>query len=367
MSGFYADPVGLDGLYNVLHRASGNADDTLRYTTQHCDLEFDQQGLLFLFASPHRVAYERMTKGLERLKTLTGSAATQINLAQREYAASDASAAARLDQSYPGARDPATLRSTMATGRTDLWPTPERSPFSDVAEATRHLVPPNYASAIEIWQINPLADLVSPAAWLRQVSVWLFGHDPFEGWTKQFSGDWESYVYCASAWRIIGNAMYDVGRNLITAAADVPSVWRGRAAEAEQEFQLALGGAALALHPVCDQYSALYTQAAEAAKHLFSVVSGVITKLIDVLIIVNLAAVVGTATIQTGVGAVAGYGVAAYFAWQAYDLYKEISTVYGNAEAIFKGIAGSIAMIDAGMAVATLPDLKPYQHPGQQG
>jgi hypothetical protein len=363
MSGFYVDPVGLDGLYNLLHRASGDANDTLRYTVQHCELEFDQQGMIFILNGPHRTAYRSITEILERLRSLTEGAATQINLAQRNYAASDTSAAARLDQNYPGARDPAWVRGILAGRRPDLWPAVDSSPFSDAAEPARQLVSPNYATSIEMWQINPLTDLISPAAWLRQVSVWLFDHDPFEGWAKAFSGDWHSYTHCAAAWRIIGNTMHDVGRNLTSGAADVPSVWRGNAAEAAQEFQLTLGASTMALHSVCDRYADLYLQAAEAAKQFLSVVSGLIGKLIDVLIIVNLAAVLGTATIQTGVGAVAGYGVAAYYAWQAYDLYKTISTVYGNAEATFKTIAGAIAMIDAGLGVIKLPDLKPYQHP----
>ncbi|MFE9206221.1 hypothetical protein [Micromonospora sp. NPDC007230] len=364
MSGFYVDPAGMNGLYNLLHRASEDAADILGYTTRHCDLTFDQEGLLFMLAGPHHMAYRRMTEGLERLKTLTQGAATQVNLAQREYATSDTSAAAHLDKSYPGARDPSSLRGTLAgPSRPDLWPTTSRAAFADTAEPTARLVPPNYATGIEMFQINPLADLVSPAAWLRQVSVWLFGEDPFEGWGKAFSGDWDSYVHCAAAWRIIGNALDDLGRNLITGAADVPEVWRGNAAEAEQEYQLSLASAARALHPVCDQYADLYTRAAEAAKQLYSVVTGLISKLIDVLIVINVASAVGTATIETGVGAVVGYGVAAYYAWQAYDLYNEISTFYGNAEATFKGIAGSIEMVKAGMEVSSLPDLKPYQHP----
>ncbi|MBQ1041480.1 hypothetical protein KBX03_03060 [Micromonospora sp. C72] len=367
MSGFYVDPAGMDGLYNVLHRASGDVEDTLGYVKRHCDLSFGAEGLLVIFASPHQLVYDRMSKGLHRLQTVAQGAATQVNLAQRAYATSDAESAGRLDQTYPGAKDPAAMRSAFSTGRPDLWPTAPRSSFADVAEPTSKLVSPNYATAVEMWKINPLADLISPAAWLRQVSVWLFGYDPFEDWTKQLSGDWDAYIHCAAAWRIIGNALLDVGRNLVTTAGDVPEVWRGKAAEAEQEFQLKLGNAAMALHPACDQYAELYTKAAEAAKQLFDVVSGLITKLIDVLIVVNLASAVGTATIETGVGPVVGYGVAAYYAWQAYDLYNEISTFYGNAEATFKGIAGTIGMIQAGAAVAALPDLQPYQHPGQQG
>lgn len=364
MSGFYADLAGLSGLHGLFHRASDDAADTLHYTKRHCDLTFDQEGLLFMLAGPHHAAYGRMTEGVERLKMLTAVAATQINRAQHTYARTDAAAAARLDASYPGARDTSDLRSTLSSGRPDLWPTAVRAPFADVDEPVGKLVPPNYASSIEMFEINPLADLVSPAAWLRQVSVWLFGEDPFEGWGKAFSGDWESYVHCANAWRIIGDALDALGSNLIANAADVPTVWQGNAAEAEQEYQLTLGRAACALRPICDQYGRLYTEAAEAAKQLYSVVTGLITKLIDVLIVINAAAAVGTATLETGIGPIAGYGVAAYYAWQAYDLYNEISAFFSNAEATFKGIAGSITMIKAGLAVASLPDLQPYHHPG---
>jgi uncharacterized protein YukE len=363
MSGFCADAVGMNALYNLLLRAFGDAKDTLEYTVRHCDMEFTEEGLLMILAGPHRKAYDGITQALDRVQTLTRAAGTQINLAQRDYATADAAAAARLDESYSGARDPAAVRQLLSSGRPDGWPTAARSPFEDVAEPAQKLLPPNYATGIEVFRINALSDLISPAAWLRQATVWLFGRDPFEGWGEALSGDWESYVHCAVAWGIIGNAIHGIGRNLTAGAADASSVWRGNAAEAEQEFQLALGAAALALQPVCDQYGQLYNQAAEAAKHLFSVVTALISKLIDVLIVINLASAVGTATIETGVGAVAGYGVAAYYAWQAYDLYNEISNFYSNAEAIFRGIAGSIIAIEAGMEVAALPDLVAYRHP----
>ncbi|WBB91447.1 hypothetical protein [Verrucosispora sp. WMMC514] len=364
MSGFYVDVNGMDGVYNVLHRASQDAAEGLHYMTRHCDLTFDQEGLIFMLAGPHQTAYRRMSEGLERLKKLLQSAATQVNLAQGEYVTSDADVAADLDRTYPGASDPSRLRGTLAgPTRPDLWPAAVRSPFADVVEPTARLVPPSYITGVEMFQINPMSDLLSPAAWVRQVSVWLFGKDPFESWGKAFSGDWNSYVHCAAAWRIIGNSMDDIGRNLITGAADVSTVWRGNAAEAEQEYQLSVGLAARALHPVCDQYADLYSKAAEAAKQLYSVVTGLISKLIDVLIVINAAAAVGTATIKTGVGAVIGYSVAGYYAWQAYDLYDEISSFFGNAEMVFKGIAASIEMVKAGMEVASLPDLEPYQHP----
>ncbi|GGQ87374.1 hypothetical protein [Couchioplanes azureus] len=361
MSEFYVDAAGLNSLYNVLARASGDAADTLDYTKKHCDLSFSDVGLIMRLISPHKHAYEEVTGALTRLAEIAGGAGTQINAAQRDYARTDQDAAARVDAGYPGPKDATALRGTLSQGRPDLQG--YRSAFADIAEPTAHLRNPEYAIGIEMWSINPMADLISPSAWLRQVSIWLFSYDPFEGWASQFSGDWKAYVHCGNAMGLAGAAAHDIGRNLIATAADVPSVWRGKAAEAEQEFQVALGAAAMNLQSACRQYNDLYMQAAEAVKKLFDVVSGLISDLLDVLIIINASAAIGTATIETVVGPIAGYGVAAYYTWQAYDLYKEISKFYGNAEDLLKLIGGSITGIKATLAVKDLPTVQPYRHP----
>jgi hypothetical protein len=361
MNEFYVNATGLNSVYNQLVRASGDASDTLEYTKKHCDLSFTDVGLIMRLISPHKHAYGEVIGALTQLKELAQGAGTQVNLAQHDYARTDQASAARLDAGYPGANDPATVRGSLTQGRPDLQG--YRSAFTDVAEPGSHLKNPEYAIGVEMWSINPMADLISPSAWLRQVSIWLFSYDPFEGWASQFSGDWKAYVHCGNAMGLAGAATHDIGRNLVAGAADVSTVWRGRAAEAEQEFQLALGSAAINLQAACRQYNDLYLQAAAAVKKLFDVVSGLISDLLDVLIIINAAAAVGTATIETVVGPIAGYGIAAYYTWQAYDLYKEISTFYGNAEDLLKLIGGSIIGITATLAVKDLPTVQPYHHP----
>ncbi|MEV1288756.1 hypothetical protein [Micromonospora sp. NPDC049679] len=362
MSGFFADVDGMNGLYNLLHRASGDAADTKQYMVKHCDLSFGEEGYIMIMAGPHYKAYTEMSDAFSNLTEITKSAATQINLAQSDYRRSDESSASRLDATYAGAQDPAAVRGTTAQGRPDLWAR-QRAAFGDAAEPTSNLVDPSYFSGVEKWEINLLSDAISPAAWVRQVSVWVFGWDPFEAWAKNFSGDWKAYEHCAAAWGKIGAAAMDIGRNLSAGAGDVPSVWRGNAAEAEQEFQLRVASAAMHLQSVCAEYHRLYMQTADATKNLWNVVSGLIGKLIDVLIIVNAAAVVGTATSETIVGGAVGYGVAAYYIWQAYNLYQEISAVFGNAEAGYKAIAGTISAIDAKLKVDNLPELQSYRHP----
>jgi hypothetical protein len=81
----------------------------------------------------------------------------------------------------------------------------------------------------------------------------------------------------------------------------------------------------MGLKGACAQYNDLYMQAAKATKNLFEVVSELMSQLIDVLIIINAAGAIGTATIETGIGPVLDYSVAAFYAWQAYKLYEEIS------------------------------------------
>jgi hypothetical protein len=60
---------------------------------------------------------------------------------------------------------------------------------------------------------------------------------------------------------------------------------------------------------------------------------------------------------------VAGYGVAGYYAMQAYELYEEISKFFGNAEDMIKAIAATIGSVKAELAVRDLPTVQPYHHP----
>jgi uncharacterized protein YukE len=352
---------GLDGLYNHFVREAGDATDALAYTRRHCDLDWDAEGLLMMLMGPHKHTYESVTTALTKLHELTQSAGTQVNRAQLDYARTDDAAAARVDSTYAGAKNPTALYGTLTRGRPDLQT--QVTDFSDVTEPTARLRNPEYIVGIEMWDINPLADLLSPAAWARQVCIWVFGWDPLEAWSQQLGGNWKAYTHCAVALGAVGSAAHDVGRNLTSGAAAVSTVWRGNAAEAEQEFHLALGAAAMELKSACTQYCDLYTQAADATKKLADVVAGLISDLLDVLIIINVAAAAGTALIETGIGAIAGYGVAAYYTWQAYELYNEISKFYGDAEALIKAIGGTITSVKAQLAVKDLPTVQPYHHP----
>lgn len=359
MNDFFVDPSGLRALSGQLTRAGGDARDTLDYTRRHCALSWDRRGLLMLVADPHGKAYDRVTTALGRLRDLSDGAAVQVDRAAGHYTTADLAAATALDATYRGAADLGELRGTLHQSRPDLLPA--RAPFTDVHGVV--LQPPSYVPQSDAFTLNPLTDLLSPAAWIRQVAVWLFGVDPFEPWLTAYSGDWRAYEHCMHAWPHIGAAATALGGNLVTGAADVPAAWRGNAAEAEQEFQLTLGGAATALGPACEEYARLYPKAVDACRQLYEATGGLVGQLIDTLIIVNVAGILGTATIETGIGAVTGYATAAYYTWQAYQLYQEISRLYGAAEITIRLLAAQIEAVQAGAEVTRLPSVQPYQHP----
>jgi uncharacterized protein YukE len=349
MTEFFVHIRGLTGLYNLATRAAQDGEQVVDYTRKHCDLSMAAEGYLMIMLGPHAEAYAGMIEAVERLAQLAQGIGTRVNAAQVDYARTDERVAARLDAAHPGAEDPITLYGTITGGRPDLWPA--RTAFADVSEPIAELRAPEYATDVVMWSINPLADLVSPSAWLRQVGIWLFGYDPFEGWAKQFSGDWNAYVHCALAWNAIGAACEAIGRNLTAGAADVVTVWGGNAADRVQEYQLALGAAATDLQSVCTRYHEIYLKAADATKNLFEVVSGMLGRLIDVLVVINAAGAIGTATIETGVGPMVGYGVALFYAWQAYKLYEEISNLFGTADAIINALAGAVGSVQARLAI----------------
>jgi uncharacterized protein YukE len=359
MSEFFVDPGGLAGLSGQLARASDDAYDTLDYTKRQCDLSWHAEGLLMMLIGPHERVYDEVTGSLTRLREVSRDAADQVRAAGADYARTDARTAALLDAAYPAAADAAGTRAALSQNGPGVRTLP--ASFADVAVPQRNLVAPRTAPDADMWSMNPLEDLASPAAWLRQVTIWVFGHDPFEGWVKQFSGDWAAYAHCGEALRQVGASAQDIGLNLVAGARDVGAVWQGNAADAEQSFQLTLGAAASGMRAACAACADLYAQAATATRALFDVVADLISNLLDVLIIINAAAAVGTLLVETGLGAVAGYGLALYYAGQAWQLYGEISRWYAAADDTIKSIGAAIDSMRSSLAVPSMPVLRPLK------
>jgi hypothetical protein len=344
MSEFSVDAAGLSGLSRLLSRASDDAFDVLDYAKRQCDLDWRAEGLLLKLLGPHEHAYTTVTSALARVQDLSAGAAGQVALAAEDYAETDQAAALRLGPAY--GKEPA----------------PAAGDFADVADPRSHLTDPGVVGGSAMWSINPLTDLISPASWVRQVSVSLFGYDPFDEWARDLGGDWASYVHCGAAMARAGEGAYEIGRNLLAGATRSEAVWQGSAGDAERRFQTSLGTATEELDGACQEFARLYGEAADAAANLRDVAGDLISDLLDALIMVNLASAVGTALVETGIGAVAGYGIAAYYATQAYQLYQEIARCYSIAGDTVEALSAAIGSVHADVDMPDLGAVQPYRY-----
>ncbi|WP_436530081.1 hypothetical protein [Actinoplanes sp. HUAS TT8] len=351
----------MNRLYNQLQRASSDASDALAYTQSNCHISFTGAGLIMYFAGPQDHILDQVETALTRLRDLSGSAGTEINKAQIMYQHTDQAAAAAIDTIGNGVSDPAALRALTSPTRGDVESS--RAAFADVEEPVTCLRSPEYAVPIEMWSLNPLADLVSPTAWLRQVCISLFGKDPFEFWTSKLAGEWQAFVYAGNAVAQAGAAADAIAHNLGGSATDVPTAWQGNASEGFQNFEVNLALNAAGLAGAAQRYSQAYMDTAEVVKKLYDLTAGLIMDLYDALIMVSGGMAAGTALIETAFGAVAGYGVAAYYSWIALDLYQVISDFYGAAEDAVKAISATVTGIQANFGVKDLPGIDAYHHP----
>ncbi|GLW33798.1 hypothetical protein Areg01_67360 [Actinoplanes regularis] len=351
----------MNGLYNQLRRASDDGSDALGYIDKNCKMSWTEQGLLFVALQTQSAMYGQLVKSFTQVQDLCSNAGTEVNKSQVLYSNTDHEAAAQLDQVCTGIADLDGLRAALAHTRADL--DGFHTAFADVDEPTKYLTAPEYAVEVEMWSINPLADLISPSAWIRQLCVALIDVDPFEQWSKDLSGNWQAYVYSGNAMLHAGSAAHAIALNLTAGAKDVAQSWRGNAADVFQEFELNLGTRINDLEEICRLYYRIHMDTAEVVKKLTDVLAGHMTDFYDVLLMASGCMAAGTALIETVFGAVAGYAAASYYAWMAWDIYRIISDLFGKAEDDIKLISSTVKTADIFRSVKTLDDVKPFRNP----
>jgi hypothetical protein len=341
----YVDPDGMNGLYNQVQRATQDARAAQDQIAKYGDIPFYAEGIIFLLFGPHRQAHELIAGTIDTMAGRLSALGTAVNETQLILAGADTQIRQSFDNHFAGV--PATevvqnaingMRPNAPIGGT---------PFNDVAEPSIHLQPPAWVAEDPSWHINYLWDALSVASWVRQLSIWLFHEDPFERWLSMLSGDWSAYYRCAVLWQQISGCSYDIGSNLLTAARDTPTVWRGNAATAAEDDLVGKTTVLDQLSDACLFYAARYRDAAHGAIECFDTVSDLVTDLIDALVYAQIAAAVGTASIETVIGGVIGYSVAAFYAARAIELYYEVEGAINTLKTTVSALAAAMDAYNA--------------------
>lgn len=242
--------------------------------------------------------------------------------------------------------------------------------FNDVAEPASQLRAPAERTESILGQpfSNPASvlDWMSPSHIVNEFVKQVVGYDIFGEASKLFSGDWELVWQAAGAYRNLANAMQDIGVNVSHGNVELDYCWHGNAGDAAfmyfADLSATISAQQISLNALADSYE----KAAEGTYRIGETVSGIMKDIMDAAMIGVVAASAGTATIETGVGFVTGWGVAAYEAYKIAEMADKARKLIATASALVGTVVGEIQAASAStgtLAKYPLPG-SGYRHPG---
>lgn len=168
------------------------------------------------------------------------------------------------------------------------------------------------------------------------------GYDVVSEATKMFSGDWAAVWRAGGAYSALGACLQQVAMNVAADNVALDSSWDGRAADAAFNYFADFSADLSSLNDRFRELGEQYHRAAEGTWRLANLYAGFIKEAVDWAIIGSAAAAAGTATIETGVGPIVGYGAAAYAATKVVDRIDKASRIPVRALQAATLIAGAV-------------------------
>ncbi|XVV11781.1 hypothetical protein ACQP2X_44310 [Actinoplanes sp. CA-131856] len=192
--------------------------------------------------------------------------------------------------------------------------------------------------------VNPidLFNYVSPSAWLNAAIEKLTGFDVFGWMTDWLSGDWEKLWKFGDAMANLAQSMQQMGINIQTGMLRLDASWDGNASDAAYKYFSDLAAATSGQQFAIAKTQDSYHKAAQGAWQLSNQLGNILQALADKAILATIAAAVGTALIETGVGAVAGYGAAALIVLDMLQLINDASIIINTAGTVILGLFGAV-------------------------
>jgi hypothetical protein len=233
------------------------------------------------------------------------------------------------------------------------------------------LTPPSDEAGIPdaVNDILGIPDLVSPAYWVGEVVEAVLGVDPFGRAAEFLAGDWRGVAHAGSALRNLAAFDDAVAAAVSGHGEAVRGAWQGHASDAAAGYFAALAGAVSAGTPALKKLAReLHTVAAGIWDVVEAVKAG-LQAIADCAVVAAVSWAAGAALVETGVGTLAGYALAAFCitqmesAWAA--VLESLNWAVAAAKALVGVLATTLTRLDP---VRELPlPAAAYDHPGVGG
>jgi uncharacterized protein YukE len=206
--------------------------------------------------------------------------------------------------------------------------------------------------------------ILSPSNWINQFIIEATGHDPLGAVMSWFAGDWASYGRCGEAYGHLAPCVQGIGMNIQSGAAALDQTWDGHASDAAIAYFSDLAAAVSEMQVALRTASDGYVNAARGVWQLANQAQNILQGIVDAAILGATAAAVGSSLIETGVGAVAGYGLATYQVSKIVTLIGKLLTIESSVNLILNVTFGSmLALGDQGGELNGRPLPPPFTAP----
>lgn len=218
--------------------------------------------------------------------------------------------------------------------------------------------------------VNPLDvfNFLSPAAWVNDVIERVGGIDLFGYATDAFTGEWTALYKFGDAMANLARFMQQLGMDVQAGIHQLDTTWHGNAAEGAYTYFSSLAAAVSAQQAALSAAADGYHEAARGAWQLSNQLGNVLQAVVDKAVIVGVSGAVGTVTMETGVGALVGYGVAAWQALELLELINKASLIINTAgTVILAAFGGGMTIAGQGGDLSAVPlPAAPYAPPKAQ-
>jgi hypothetical protein len=237
-----------------------------------------------------------------------------------------------------------------------------------MGDAARYLASPGEPDdSITNGFVNPIDafNYISPSAWVNDIIEKTSGVDIF-GWaTDAFTGEWAALYKFGDALNSLAQFMQQVGIDVQHGMLDLDRTWDGNAADAAYNYFSGLAAATSGQQTALHEAAKGYHEAAQGAWQLSNQLGNLLQAIADKAILIGISAAVGTATAETGVGAVAGYGVASWQAIELLNLINKASLIINTAgTVILAAFGGGMTIAGQGGDLSAVPlPAAPYTGP----
>lgn len=235
-------------------------------------------------------------------------------------------------------------------------------------DPTRHLVEPTPVDpTVENGYANPLdvLDILSPTGWVNYGIMELTGVNVLVSLVQPLSGNWLAFSRYGDALRNLAPCTQDIGVNIQRATLTVDRTWHGNANDAAYMYFSEVAARTSGLQHLLREAVTSYENMARGMWQLAQQMANILQSVIDEFLIVSVLLVAGAALIETGVGTVAAWGLAAWRVARIIQLLSRASAIIQTGGLVILTFTSFIIEAEARLGdldKAGFP-IEPYDHP----